>query len=238
LKAARAIAARLARRFPSIDGICVYGSVARGQATVWSDMDLLVVGSNARLSPARLKKALPAAEREFVSIIFYPTSVFRRQRAERALFIAHIRNEAKILFDREDLLRETLTKPFEPRVDVEEGVAAHLMRLAPYDDPRRFGGNFLFCFAHLYAIGKGVVMLGLAAAGTLEFDRERAFRRFRRLHPDLGPEIDTVTTLRPFYSLVTSRQPEPLPFPYHGAERDARRAVAAIRTLARRVRGR
>ena len=238
LAAATAIAGRLARKFPSIEGVCIYGSVARGEATEWSDMDLLVIGSNPRLSPARLRAALPGAERERVSIIFYPTSVFRRHHEDRALFIAHIRHEARILFDPQHILRKLLAQPFQPRVDVEAGLKAHLARLTPYEDVRRFGGNFLFCFAHLYAIGKGVVMLGLADAGALEFDRERAFRRFLKLHPRSRKDIDTIRALRPFYNLVTSRRPEPLPFSYHGAEGYARKAVAAIRRLALRVRAR
>lgn len=235
VRTAKAIARRLGRAFPSIDGISLYGSVARGDATAWSDIDLLVIGSQPRLSPARLKNSLPPAVRDRTSIIFYPTSAFRRHYEERALFIAHIRKEAKILLDRRGVLTEVLERPFVPAVDIEEGIATHLVKLAPYTDVRRFGGNFLFCLAHLYSIGKGIAMLGLAKAGAIEFNRERAFRRFGRLNPDLKREVQTIGALRPFYSLVTGRRPEPLPFSYTNAERPTRTAVAAIHALAKRV---
>jgi predicted nucleotidyltransferase len=235
IRAAKAIARKLGRAFPSIDGISLYGSVARGDATPWSDIDLLVIGSQPRLSPARLKDSLPPGVRDRTSIIFYPTTAFRRHYEERALFIAHIRKEGKILLDRRGILGEVLGRPFVPAVDIEEGIATHLVKLAPYANVRRFGGNFLFCLAHLYSIGKGIAMLGLAKAGPIEFNRDRAFRRFERLNPDLRREVRKVRALRPFYNLVTGRRPEPLPFSYLGAERPTREAVAAIRALAKRV---
>jgi len=171
-------------------------------------------------------------------VLYYPTAAFRGHYENRALFIAHVKKEGKILLDRRGFLREVLAKPFTPVVNIEEGITGHLIRLRPYVDPTRFDNNFLFCLAHLYSIGKGVVMLALADAGALEFDRKRAFKRFTRLHPSLRSQIAAITVLRPFYNLVTGRRPEPLPFSYHRAKRPMRMAVAAIRALAKHTTGR
>ena len=235
LREARSIARRLTRAFAGIDAICLYGSVARGNATEWSDIDLLVTGSNPRLTPERLRRAVSGRGSGRLSLIYYPTTTFRERYANRALFIAHVKKEGIALFDRLHLLKEVLTSPFVPEVDVDDGVRTHLARLAPYTDSSRFGDNFLFCLSHLYSIGKGIVMLGIAKTGTLEFSRDAAFEAFERLNPDLRFEIKKITILRPFYHLVTGRQPEPLPFSYRDADGPMREAVTAIRLLARRA---
>jgi predicted nucleotidyltransferase len=199
--------------FPGIDAICLYGSVARGDATEWSDIDLLVTGSDGKLTPERLRKVLSRQDWDRVSLIYYPTAAFREHYQERALFIAHVRKEGVPLFDRLKILRRMLASPYTPVVDVSEGIKMHMAKLAPYADSRKFNDNFLFGLAHLYSIGKGVVMLGLAKSGILEFNRETAFKTFRSQNPDLEREISKIMQLRPFYTLVTGRQPEALLLP-------------------------
>ena len=80
-------------------------------------------------------------------------------------------------------------------------------------------------------------MLGLARKGVLEFNRDAAFQRFASLNPDLAEEAQKVAQLRPFYRLVTDRQPEPLPFSYRSAERQMQEVVRAIQTLAKHAEG-
>jgi predicted nucleotidyltransferase len=232
---AQVISNRLVKSFSGIDAVLLFGSVARGDANEWSDIDLLVTGSDPSITPARLRRALSRGGTDRISLVYYPTPVFRKHYRERALFIAHLKREGVALFDRLNLLRGILNKPFAPAVDVSEGIRAQVKKLSAYSDPKRFNNNFLFCLAHLYSIGKGVVMLGLAKKGVLEFNRESAFRRFIGLHPDLARETNKVARLRPFYRLVTRRQPERLPFSYKRAHRQAQDAVAAIQTLAERA---
>lgn len=233
---AQLIADRLVKSFVGIDAVLLFGSVARGDANEWSDIDLLITGSDANLTPERLRKSLSRRGGNRVSLVYYPTPVFRKHYRERALFIAHLKREGIALFDRLKLLRAMLEKPFAPVVDVSDGVRAQLKKLSAYSDPTRFNNHFLFPLSHLYSIGKAVVMLGLAKQGVLEFNRESAFKRFNALHPDLKRETNKVARLRPFYRLVTRRQPEPLPFSYKEANRQVREAVEAIRILAERAR--
>jgi predicted nucleotidyltransferase len=224
----------LVKAFPSVDAVLLCGSVARGDADEWSDMDLVVAGSDPNVTPEQLRQAV--SERgEHVSVIYYPTPLFRKLYDERALFIAHLRREGIALYDPLDMLKTVLRQPFVPAVNVAAEIKAHRTKLTPYADPRRFNNNFLFCLSHLYSIGKGVVMLGLAKRGVMEFNREAAFRRFTSLNPDLTKEVEKVAQLRPFYRLVTDRQPEPLPFSYQSADRQMLEAVAAIEALAERA---
>jgi predicted nucleotidyltransferase len=233
---AKAIAHRLIKAFPGIAGVLLCGSVARGDADEWSDTDLVVIGSDPNLTSERLRKALPRRN-DRISLIYYPTSIFKELYRERALFIAHLKQEGVILYDPRDLFKTIFSQPVLPISDIAEQVKAQRDKLAPYTDPRRFNNNFLFCLSHLYSIGKGIILLGLAKRGVLEFNREAAFRRFAGLNPDLVKETKRVAQLRPFYRLVTGRRPEPLPFSYRSAGRQMQAAVSAIQTLAERVEG-
>ena len=47
---ARKIADRLAGAFPAIETVLLCGSVARGDADNWSDIDLVVIGSETELA--------------------------------------------------------------------------------------------------------------------------------------------------------------------------------------------
>ncbi len=230
---ARSIARFLVDSMPGIDGICLYGSVARGDASEWSDIDLLVIGSNPNTTPARLLKRIrqeyPSAR---ISLLYYFTPDFKEHYKEGALFVAHVLSEGKVLYDKRGILRRLLTQRPVPRVRIADEVQTQLGRLEAYEDTRRFNGNFLFCFAHLYSIGKGIIMLGLAKDGILEFNREQAFRRFAMIHPLLAGEVSKVAEIRPFYSLVTSRKPEQLPFPYKDTDDKVQQVVEAIKTLA------
>ena len=230
---ARAISDKLVQSFPPIEGVILCGSVARADADEWSDIDLVLIGSDRDLTAGRMREALGDLSNR-VSLIYYSDEAFEEQYQGRTLFIKHLQKEGVILYDRSGKLKTMLGKPL-PFVDISEGLRAHRARLALYSDARRFNNNFLFCFSHLYSIGKGVVMLALANEGMLEFNREAAFHRFASLNPDLAEETRKIEQLRPFYCLVTGRRPEPLPFSYQAAGRQMQEVVQAIETLARRA---
>jgi predicted nucleotidyltransferase len=238
------VARLLVEGFPLIDAVLLCGSVARGDADEWSDLDLVVIGSDPKLTPGRLRSALPEHS-DCVSLVYYPTSRFRKLCEDHALVIVHFQKEGVAVYDPLDLLKRILDRPFVPKVDFMKEIKAYRARLAPYTDPRRFNNwssstylgpqHFLFCLFNLYSIGKGFIMLGLARRGVYEFNREAAFQQFANLNPDLRNETKRITQLRPFYRLMTGRQPEPLPFSYESAVSQMREAVRAIEMVAKRV---
>jgi len=231
---AEELARVLVEKFPAIDSVLLCGSVARGDANQWSDIDLMITSSNSKLTRAHLREAL-GDRTDRVSLIFYRTADFEKEYKKRGLFVAHLIREGIPLYDKLGLLRQILNEPFAPNPDISAEIAHFRSKLAPYNFPERYNNNFLFCLSHLYSIGKAIVILALARRGILEFNRETAFRRFATMNPDLAGQIEKVTRLRPFYSLVSGRAPEPLPFSYHTAAAQMTEAVNAIESLAKRA---
>lgn len=230
---AKAIARELVAAEPSIEGICLFGSVARGDARETSDVDLLVLAPAPTPRPSELLGGLsPRSRSTRISLLVYTSEDFEAHHANGALFVAHVLKEGKALYDPSGLVNRLLEKPFTANLDVTHQLATQLERLRPYEVPSRFGDNFLFCLAHLYSIGKGVVMLRLAERGVLEFNKDEAFRELERLRPELHDELSDVRRLKPFYELVTDRQPDSLPFSYRSAARRVTRSVRAIKRLA------
>jgi predicted nucleotidyltransferase len=229
--------ARYLAAVPGVDGVCLFGSTARGDTDPGSDVDLIVVGTNPNLSPSKLLRTLPEHLRgERLSLIYYPHEELEELFRSGVSFIDHLRHEGEILYDKSGVLSRVLSDEFELNLNVDEEVQAELARLDVYSDLKMFKGNFLFVLTQLYAIGKSIVMLGLTAEGARQYNRDAAFRAFKKRHPDLALEVDTITELRPFYRLVTRRGEEPLPFPYKQAESEVERAIGAIRRIAGAVR--
>jgi predicted nucleotidyltransferase len=233
IRDAKDLTALLVETFPAIEAVLLCGSVARGDANPWSDIDLLVTSSDLKLTVGELRKAI--SERNHVSLIYYRTPSFETLYRRRPLFIAHLKKEGVVLFDPLGVLSRMLESSNLTKADIAEEIKIYLAKLTPYRYLRRYNNNFLFCLSHLYSIGKGVIMLGLASCGVLEFNREAAFERFASLNPDLADQVATVARLRPFYRLVSGREPEPLPFSYHDAAMEMEEAVKAIESLAERA---
>lgn len=223
---------RLRARIAAIDGVCLFGSVARGDASARSDIDLLVFGSDPALTPSTILRTLPPAMRARVSISYCRTGAFESRFQRRPDFIGHIQQEGELLYDRHGRTARMLARA-RRSANVHEGLSACMRKLDLYRDPRPYRSNYLFGLAHLYAIGRGVVSLALMDRGTPEFNRKHAFDRFVATHPDLRRDIERVASLQPFYALVTGRTPVELPFSYRHGAPAMRRAVSAIENVAR-----
>jgi predicted nucleotidyltransferase len=232
-------AERVTQRFallPAVEGVCLFGSVARGNPNEWSDIDLLVVGSDRKLSPTVLLSKLPQElKTNKMSLFYYTHDELQDMFTAGLSFAKHLQREARVLYDRTGFLTLLLDSNLE-KTSVQAELEAHLGQLAAYSDLRMFKDNFLFVLARLYTIGKAVVMLALFAEEADEFGRDAAFARFAEQHPELASEAAMIARLRPFYRRVTQRGSEPLPFPYRGAEREVREAISAIRRLGEAVR--
>lgn len=229
---AQAIARTLVEHVPTIDAICLFGSVARGDANEWSDIDLLVVGRDDRLTRRDLVETLPEPLRMTpLSLLYYRTSDFDWME-ESDLFVEHFRREGVVLHDGTGRLTQLLSGPRRSHVGVRDEVTRELEQLRPYEDLGRFGDNLLFCLSHLYAIGKSIAIAQLASQGVYEFNRDLAFEKLRIQAPEMARAIDTITELRPFYELVTKHKEAELPFPYRRSQHQARAAIRAIKSLA------
>lgn len=227
---AQHLTSQLVRAFPAIDSVLLCGSVARGDANPWSDIDLLVTSSDPKLTVAELRNVI--SERSHVSLIYYRSPLFATACQRHPLFIEHLKKEGVVLFDPVGVLSRMLDTPTYTKKNIAEEIRRYRTKLAPYRYPKRYNNNFLFPLSHLYSIGKAVIMLTLACQGVLEFNRDAAFERFATMNPHLADRVATIARLRPFYRLVNGRKREPLPFSYHDAATEMEEAVNAIDFLA------
>jgi predicted nucleotidyltransferase len=228
--AARA-ATHLARRHPCVDGVLLFGSVARGTHTEWSDIDLFVVVTSGTITVRRLLTTAAEVTSRTLGIVARQRRDLPSYLGSGTRFVEHLYLEGRIVIDHSKTLTNLLRND-PPPVDADAELGAELERLEVFADPAPFNGNFLLCYARVYTIAKAVVMAKLASDGVFEFDRERAFQRFADRWPQAADAVAEVARLRPFYAMVNDREPGPLPFAWTGDGRQLKRSVQATRQLA------
>jgi predicted nucleotidyltransferase len=221
----------LARRHPSIDGVLLYGSVARGTPTEWSDIDLFVVVTSGTITVRRLLTTAAEVTPRILGIVVHQRQHLPMYLGSGTRFVEHLYREGRVLLDRSKTLTDLLSQD-PPPVTATAELGTELERLEVFADPEPFNGNFLLCYARVYTIAKAVVMAKLASDGIFEFDRDRAFQRFADRWPQTADAVAEVTRLRPFYAMVNDREPGSLPFDWTGDGRQLKRSVQATRQLA------
>jgi predicted nucleotidyltransferase len=223
-------ASRVLAAVPGVTSIAIFGSVARGQTGTDSDIDLIVLGTDDRLTPSRLRRRLPVALQDAPISLSYHTARSLEQYLRRwTRFGAHLRREGRILYDPNGELRRLLS--IEIPISTAQELDAQRRHLANYEHVGRFGGRLLFPLAHLYRIGRAAVYAILAESGRLEFDREEAFRMIIELYPGRAADVTAIAELAPFYDWVRSGSAATrLPFDPAGVEAEVRfiRAKEAI----------
>jgi predicted nucleotidyltransferase len=224
----------LAEQFPSLLGICLFGSVARGTAGPRSDIDLLVLTSDPAPTVSQLRQRLPAHLQDVpLSLASHTPESLERYLERWPRFAAHLRREGKVLFDRGGALTSLLAR--EVPMSTHAELRAQRRHLSNYEEPERFGDRFLFALASLYRIGRAVTFALLAESGVLTFDAERAFDELSELRPERAQDVQAVRRLKPFYDVVTRRgSVSDVPFPPMGCADEvvaAREAVARLIAL-------
>jgi len=231
-KRAHEVAADLVTAFPSVESVCLFGSVARGDDGPTSDIDLFVIGTDPQLTPLTIRERLGlegASPR--VSIVCHTPDTFSRYVMTGSRFLVHLQLEGEVLFDREGRLHDLQEREV-INGSSEAEIMGQLRRLALYDDTSRYNGNFLFPLSHIYAIGKAIVMAILAEHGIYEFGRTRAFEAFADRFPETASSTRTIERLAPFYSLASKGVDVDLPFSYHACEEEVHAAIRAVRQIA------
>jgi predicted nucleotidyltransferase len=232
---AAGVTADLVSEFPQVMGVCLFGSVARGDAGPDSDLDLLVVGDDPQLTPSSIRRRLHMQETHpRVSIVYHTAETLDRYFKTGSRFLLHLQLEGEVLYDSSGLLRDLWNRPL-LKAPLHADLVGQLKRLCLYDHPARYNGNFLFPLSHIYAIGKAIVMAILAENEIHEFNRDRALDEFVALFPASRDDIETLRQLSPFYHLVSKGVEQDLPFSHHACEAAVAEAVAAVRRLAERV---
>jgi predicted nucleotidyltransferase len=220
------------RLLPTVVGLCLLGSVARGDERPDSDVDVLVA-TREPLAPRTMLTALPARLRARpLSLVSKTPEELHKLAAEGSLFLAHARTEGRVVYDPERVFANVFELSTTVPLDTEAEIRRRVSSLKHYRDLERFGDNFLFALAHLYGIGKGIAIARSAEAGNTTFVKSDALARLAQVRPDLRPDIEAIQRLRPFYDLTRGHQVAELPFHYVGADEETRRAVEAVAHLA------
>lgn len=218
---------------PRVSGVCLVGSQARGDHEVTSDVDVLVV-TTTNLGIGELQHDIEAAGLWFPRLSLLPQTrdSFAAAAQRGSLFVLHASREGRVFFDREGTVRRAFQAVDRVPPDIDGEIRRRIRHLRHYRDLERFNGNLLFALSTIYGSGKGVAIALTAQMGCLTFIKDEALRRVANHRPDLAPYVQTVRQLQPFYDLVRdSAVHVDLPFDYHGAEPQTRRATTAVRRL-------
>jgi hypothetical protein len=223
---------------PGVDGIMVFGSVARGDADVRSDIDVLVVSRDADLGPAAVRAHLPRRLRRS-RLAFTCVQPHRlRWMWQRGDVLAHhLFAEGQVLFDRDGALTALMTAEPQRSANLPTQLAAVRAQLRAFDDLAVFRGELLFALSSIYALTKGVILADLVDNGATSFNRQAAFEIFSAKHPTLADDIRTLAELEPFYATVTRRQPAAAALAADDLESTARCAVLALQRLCTQLQG-
>lgn len=229
---AEKVAEALVEEFPTVSGVWLFGSVARGDDDELSDIDLFILGNDPDLRPSIIRRQLHLENHPpKVSIVYHTQETLNRFVKNGSRFVVHLQLEGEVLFDSEGVLGEIQRMP-PLRTSVKPEVDGQLKRLELLDRPQRFNGNLLFPLTHVFSSGKAIVMAILAENQIYEFNREGAFDAFAERFPESRADIQTLRRLAPFSALVSKGSEEELPFSYRDCEGELITAVAATRRLA------
>lgn len=94
------------------NNLLLYGSAARGDSTKFSDVDLLTIGND--ISNKYVVNN--------INVSYYNNAKFREMAASGSLFIYHLNQEAKIIFDEGGILNDIIYKEFFLRPNYNEDI--------------------------------------------------------------------------------------------------------------------
>ncbi len=192
-------------------GVIVFGSLAREEHDLGSDIDLLVVHDElASLSDLRQRvDAATGLNGALVKVtsFFFTAEALRDEFARYPSFGAHFADEGIVVvrksgFDNVEMMIESASlTPVALRAELEDRVS----QLGPLSRLERFNGEFGPCLARLYSIGRAVVIIKLLENGIHEYSWRRAFESYGSVRPELRGELECVADLRTFYDHVLNR---------------------------------
>ena len=188
----------------AVRSVILIGSQARGDPHLFSDIDLVVITKSV-LERKWFYSLLPSKINiKELSILPYTTTIFTELHNEGSIFIAHVLNEGKILYD-DGYFTGLRMLPFKiQRESILFQWDIIKQRLRLYDDLSIYGEVFIDCLSHLYSITKNIAIVTLALRGELIFNKEKALKRFSLLYPDLRDDLNELIKLKPF-SLIWSK---------------------------------
>jgi predicted nucleotidyltransferase len=208
------IASELASALHSVDrdgAVILFGSSARGDATEHSDLDLLVISTHRGGTEAARELSREVRSMR-VSLLTHTWSSFARLRHDDWLFVRHLSEEAVALWDPHGEFGRRSEVAYPGDRAVTDQIRQHSQGLTQLSDVERYGGDFLFPLAGVYALAKRIAMLANSRRGVSIFDRERALLACGDLFPAAAEDLSALRRLAPFYALTRGIRSMHTPF--------------------------
>ncbi|MBS0549185.1 MAG: nucleotidyltransferase domain-containing protein [Proteobacteria bacterium] len=218
---------RLVRR-AEIEAACVLGSVARGEAHPGSDIDLMLV-TREPTRPSTFRSVLTGLEA--ISLVIHTRESFRRLSDERTIFAMHIRDEGKVLFDRNDWLSQHLDSLAGQTADPSPTYRWASREVERYRDLARFNGIYHFAFARLYSVSRAVAIGITVEKGDPRYGKDEPFSWIATRYPALTDPAQRLSALRAFREIEGGYDQLSPPFDDRGADVEMRQAVADLEAL-------
>jgi len=211
--------------------VLVFGSVARGEQTVTSDVDLLIVtqdGDSARV----LRNTIREADLDVHPIVFSIGSLLNDDTVYPS-FLAHLLEEGRALVGQQawDDVKASLASRISDRTLLDAELRRRIRGLRLFDYPERFRRSPITACSHLYTIAKATVIVQLLRNDVHEFSWTRAFDRYAELRPDLAGDLDALKQLRPYYDASRHRPNTRIPGGKLGTD-DIRRLAHSAAAIA------
>lgn len=227
---AESLTADIRRASDRATAVVLFGSVARGDATGDSDLDLLVVASDRGQIPS-IRSICREVRHPKVSLIVHTRTSLEKLWAEDWLFVKHLADEAVGLYDPRDELEAMSRIGFPGHSSVSTEIRTHSERLARIVEHAGEWSDLLFPLASTYSLAKRIAMLANSRKGVSIFQRDRALAATAALYPQTAHDIEVIRVLAPFYAHTRGVRDAALPF----SSRDSRPQLLAAAAAVRRV---
>jgi predicted nucleotidyltransferase len=208
-----------------IVAVALIGSAARGDDQPGSDLDFLVVTRGWVPPSALLGEEAYRTGRDAVSLVVHTREHFARLTELGALFALHVRTEARLLLDRDGWLARQLDATRAVAANVVPTVDWAQQELRYVSQPDRFNGIYVFAFARIYSIARGLAIALTVLAGRPTFAKDEAFQVAIASYPHLTEALSELAELRGFHDRTSGRRSAAVPFNHRGATDRFRSAV-------------
>jgi hypothetical protein len=190
----------------------VFGSLARGEHSRSSDVDVFVV-LQPGIDPGAIRRRIRAAAagtsiEATITPIFFTASALVAEARSRPSFAAHLRDEGVVVFETPAFaaVESGLGRASDLDHDaIETELAERTGVLDQLTDIERFNGEFVPALSQLYALSRSVVIVKLLQHGVPEYSWKRMFDVFADVRPDLRSDLRRLRALRPYYEHMHGR---------------------------------
>ncbi len=172
-----------------IDSLALFGSVARGDADLISDRDVLVA---TKLPEPLIADAL---ERAGYSPSLYIWEQLQNLARDGSLFLQHLKQESRILLDRQGRLRDLLSD-YRPRSDYSARITDNLKLLELTNGVPATPLAMAWAFDVLAVALRNHAILDLAQEGTYIFSYSELIMRLAFMHQLSYSELHLLLDLR------------------------------------------